>query len=152
MCTTCSNPYVLVNNLCSLCTVLNAQTCSSTSIATSCKGGYYLSSGSCNSCLLNCASCSSASDCSSCTTGYYLNSSILTCNPCPSGCASCNQFTPTTCTSCSNGYQLVGSSCTQVTCSIANCMHCSSALVCKQCNQYYYWSGSACVQGGSVSC
>lgn len=121
-------------------------------MATSCNSNYYLSSGYCYSCLLNCKTCNSASDCSACVSGYYLNSSILTCNPCPSGCASCDQFTPTNCLSCIDGYQLSIQSCSLVNCAIANCMYCSSASVCQRCNQYYYWDGSICQSGASLAC
>ena len=152
VCTTCSNPYVLVNGTCTRCTVLNAVSCSSTITASACNSGYYLNSGACFSCLLNCNSCTSASDCSSCTSGYYLNASILTCNPCPTGCATCNQYTPTTCLTCNNGYQLQSQSCTLATCSIANCLHCGSSTACQQCQQYYYYNGSHCLPGASFTC
>ena len=152
-CTVCNNPYVLdSNSSCALCTVSNALSCSGTSTASACQGGYYLSDGSCKSCLLNCASCTSAFDCSSCGTGYYLNSSILTCNPCPTGCASCNQFTPTQCTACSDNYQLSGTSCSAITCTLPNCLVCSTATTCQRCQLFYYWNGTNCVSGGSVSC
>jgi hypothetical protein len=152
VCSTCSAPYVLASGSCSLCTVLNAQSCSSVTTASSCKSGYYLSSGSCSSCLLNCASCGSSTDCTACGSGYYLNSSILTCNPCPQGCTACDQYTPTSCTSCSSGYQLSGTACSQVSCSLANCLYCASSTVCQRCKAYYYWDGSQCLAGSSITC
>lgn len=120
--------------------------------ASSCQSGYYLNSGYCDSCLLNCVSCSSAYDCSACTSGYYLNVSIITCNPCPVGCSACNQYTPSICTTCQNGYQLSSQSCLSVSCSVANCLYCSSQGICGQCNSFYYWNGSACLAGGSITC
>ena len=143
---------MLVNNTCSLCVVMNALRCSSLVVASACKSGYYLNDGSCSSCLLNCMSCSSAFDCSTCMSGYYLNSSIITCNPCPVGCSSCNQFTPSICLTCNNNYELIGTNCVILTCNIANCLYCSSATVCKQCRQFYYWNGSSCLSGASVTC
>jgi hypothetical protein len=147
------NPYVLTNNTCTLCVISNALSCSSTVAASSCENGYYLSDSYCKNCLLNCITCSSASDCSACKSGYYLNVSVLTCNPCPAGCSSCNQYTPTYCTSCENGYQLDSSnSCTAVTCSISNCQYCSSNSSCAQCASFYYWDGNSCVKGSSITC
>lgn len=146
------NPYVLSNQTCNLCVIKNALSCTTTAAASSCQSGYYLSDSYCNSCLLNCITCSSAYDCSACASGYYLNTSIITCNPCPQGCASCNQYTPTQCTSCINGYQLASFSCSSVACTISNCLYCSSSTVCYQCQQLYYWNGSSCLIGASVTC
>jgi hypothetical protein len=146
------NPYVLVNSSCSLCTISNAVSCSSTVSALSCKSSFYLSNSYCNKCLLNCATCSSAYDCSACASGFYLNTSIVTCNTCPLGCKTCNQYTPTTCTSCNNGYLLSNFNCSIINCTFTNCQYCSSASVCQQCSLFYYWNGSQCVIGGSISC
>ena len=132
--------------------IANALGCSSTVAATSCQSGYYLNTGYCDSCMLNCLTCSSAFDCSSCSTGYYLNVSIITCNPCPLGCSSCNQYTPTICTGCMNGYQLSSQSCVAVSCGVSNCVYCSSLGVCQQCTNFYYWNGSTCLSGGSILC
>lgn len=152
MCTQCANPYVLFNSSCSLCTIINALSCSSTVAANACQSGYYLTSGYCNSCLLNCITCSSAYDCSACSAGYYLNASIITCNPCPVGCSRCDQFTPSTCTACSQGYQLTSNTCQSVSCNVSHCVYCSAPDSCQQCQAYYYWNGSACLSGGSISC
>lgn len=146
------NPYVLTNQTCALCVIQYALSCSSTVAASSCLSAYYLSDSYCNNCLLNCIICSSAYDCSACTEGYYLNTSIITCNPCPQGCSSCNQFTPAQCTSCSSGYQLSSSSCSVVTCSIAHCVYCSAPSVCSQCWSLYYWNGTDCLSGASITC
>lgn len=143
---------MLTNSSCSLCTIINALSCSSTVAASSCKSGYYLSGGYCNSCLLNCIGCTSAYDCTSCASGYYLNTSILTCNPCSQGCSSCNQYTPSVCTSCNDGYQLINQNCVATVCTIANCLYCSQDGICKRCQAYYYWNGSACLSGASISC
>lgn len=152
VCVTCMNPYVLTNQTCSLCIIKNAFSCTSTVAASQCQSGYYLSDSYCNSCLLNCISCSSAYDCSACASGYYLNTSIITCNPCPQGCATCNQYTPTQCTTCLSGYQFSAYSCTFVACSIPNCLYCSSSSICSQCKQLYYWDGSSCLAGASITC
>jgi hypothetical protein len=149
---TCMNPYVLMNQTCSLCIIQYAQSCTTTVAASTCQSGYYLSDSYCKSCLLNCISCSSAYDCSACTSGYYLNTSIITCNTCPQGCAACNQYTPSQCTSCINGYQLSSSTCTYTTCSISNCLYCSTSSTCYQCQQLYYWNGSNCLMGASITC
>jgi hypothetical protein len=146
------NPYVLINQTCSLCVIKYALSCTTTVSASQCQSGYYLSDSYCNNCLLNCITCSSAYDCSACASGYYLNTSIITCNPCPQGCATCNQFTPSQCLTCLNGYQLSSNSCNFVTCNIPNCLFCSSSSVCSQCQQLYYWDGSNCLQGASVTC
>ena len=151
-CATCSNPYILVNKTCTLCVISNALSCSSTVAASSCQSGYYLNSGICDSCMLNCITCSSAYDCSTCASGYYLNVSIITCNPCPMGCSSCNQYTSSICTGCNNGYQLSSQSCIAVTCGVSNCLYCSSPGICQQCSSFYYWNGSICVGGASVTC
>lgn len=132
--------------------ISNAVSCSSIVAATSCQPGYYLSSGYCNSCLLNCLACSSPYDCSNCAAGYYLNASILTCNPCPTGCKTCNQYTPSVCTACNNGYQLLNQNCQQVACAIDQCIYCSTPGVCQNCASFYYWNGNACVSGSSVTC
>jgi hypothetical protein len=102
--------------------------------------------------MLNCLTCSSPYDCSVCASTYYLNQSIVTCNPCSVGCAACNQYTPSVCTGCVSGYQLVSQTCVQVACNFSNCVYCSGAGVCQQCSKFYYWNGSQCVGGGSVSC
>ena len=101
--------------------------------------------------MLNCVSCSSAFDCSACTSNYYLNQTIITCNPCPPGCSACDQYT-TACTACQNGYALNGQQCSAVSCSISNCLYCSSGGVCQQCAMFYYWDGSGCRAGASVTC
>lgn len=146
------NPYVLSNQTCALCVIQNALSCSSTVAASSCQSGYYLNDNYCYSCLLNCISCSSAYDCSGCSSGYYLNTSIITCNPCPQGCASCNQFTPSLCTSCLKGYLFSSNSCTNISCSIANCLFCADSSTCFQCQALYYWDGSICQSGSSIMC
>jgi hypothetical protein len=105
--------------------------------------------------LLNCADCSSNTDCKSCVSGYYLNSSILTCNFCPTNCLSCDQYNSTRCTSCVDGYTLsAGFTCDNITCTIDNCLYCSSVSVCLQCKNGYYWNSaqSSCVLGSSVLC
>lgn len=146
------NPYVLTNQTCSLCVIQYALSCTTTVSASVCQSGYYLSDSYCNSCLLNCISCSSAYDCSACASGYYLNTSIITCNPCPQGCASCNQYTPSLCTSCINGYQFTTSTCNYISCGIPNCLYCATSTTCYQCQQFYYWDGSSCLMGASVTC
>lgn len=152
ICLTCMNPYVLANQTCSLCVIQYAASCSTTVSASSCQLGYYLSDNYCYSCLLNCRTCSSAYDCSGCATGYYLNTSIITCNPCPQGCTTCNQYTPTQCTSCSNGYMLSSNTCYSVSCSILNCLYCSNSSFCSFCESTYYWDGTACSKGASITC
>ncbi len=128
-------------------------TCTSTVSASSCDSGYYVNQNYCSSCLLNCKTCTSSSTCTQCIDYFYLNTTVLTCNPCPSNCMSCDQYSPTVCTSCKDGYTLSSGSCVSVDCSsVSNCVYCSSSNVCRRCSQFYYWDGSGCVMGASVLC
>jgi proprotein convertase subtilisin/kexin type 5 len=134
-CIQCQNPFVLVNGSCQSCVVTNALSCTSIVSASSCKSNYYVNDNYCSSCLLNCATCTSSSTCTACNTNYYLNTSILTCSPCSSHCTSCNQYSPTTCITCDNGYYVNSSNyCSAYTCSLTNCVYCSSNNVCGQCS------------------
>ena len=155
-CTICINPYVLqTDGSCLLCQINYAAKCSSIVSATLCISGYYPSDNYCYSCLLNCADCSSSSDCKSCISGYYLNSSVLTCNFCPTNCLTCDQYNSSRCLSCQNGYSLSSSyTCDQITCLIQNCLYCSSTTICNQCVTGYYWSSSqgSCIIGASIQC
>ena len=50
-----------------------SQCTSNRSICMQCKGGYYLSAGSCYGCEANCSSCTSSTHCTSCLKGFKLN-------------------------------------------------------------------------------
>lgn len=153
VCLGCMNPYVLVNGTCSLCVISQAASCSSTVAATACLSGYYLSDSYCKTCLLNCLACSSAYDCSSCSPSYYLNSSIVTCMPCPGNCALCDQYSPALCSRCNTNYLLQADrTCLKLACQVDNCEYCSAEAVCAKCRQFYYWDGSSCQGGASVTC
>lgn len=151
------DPYVLnsTDNQCYECEIAYATVCSSVVAATGCESGRYASDNYCYSCLLNCASCSSNSDCQSCQSGYFLNSSVLTCNLCPSNCLTCDQYNSNRCLSCSSGYSLNATyNCQAVSCSVANCQYCSSTNVCGMCSPWYYWDSSTqkCEVGASIVC
>lgn len=134
LCTKCLDPYILSNNTCEPCQITNSLKCININSASQCITGYYPSDNFCYNCLLNCAQCNSNSDCQSCVPGFYLNASVLTCNFCPTNCLTCNQYNSSVCLSCANGYKLsAANTCDQVTCSISNCLYCSSATVCWQC-------------------
>lgn len=106
-CTRCLDPYVLQpSGICLPCQIPNAQSCSSTIVATTCLPTFHPSDNYCSNCLLNCAECTSNTDCRTCLPGYFLNSSVLTCNFCPTNCLTCDQFNPTRCITCANGYEL----------------------------------------------
>lgn len=155
-CTVCISPYVLqADGSCAECQIANAAKCSSIVAASQCTAGYYTSDNYCYSCLLNCVDCTSNTDCRACASGYYLNSSVLTCNLCPSNCLTCDQYNSSRCLSCQDGYSLsAGYTCDSVSCTIANCLHCLTSTVCKQCTSGYYWSAAqnACLVGASVMC
>lgn len=155
VCTTCTNPFVLNSNFtCDICTISNAISCSSTVTASSCASYYYLSDGYCDNCMLNCLSCSSSSTCNACGTGYYLNATVITCNPCSLGCSVCNQYSPSNCTSCLSNYIYDSNAytCTSINCTLPNCLICSSLTVCSICKTFYYWDGSSCSAGASITC
>lgn len=150
------DPYVLqTNGSCLACQISNALSCSSTVVASTCKTGFYAAENYCYNCLLNCASCSSNTDCRACMPGYFLNSSVLTCNFCPTNCLTCDQFNSTRCLTCASGFALSsGDSCSAIACTFANCVFCSSATQCGRCAYGYFWNSSAgaCVLGASILC
>ncbi len=153
ICLQCQSPYVLRNGSCNACVVQNALTCSSIDSALLCEDQFYVENNYCSSCLLNCKSCSSSSSCTQCVNYFYLNSTVLTCNPCPTNCLTCNSITPSICNSCRNGFQLdTNSACTSVGCNITHCNYCNSNNICGQCSQFYFWNGTHCQMGASVLC
>lgn len=54
----------------------NCQTCTSPSVCTSCKTGYYLKYESCFACGSKCASCTTNTKCKLCIDGYHLNGGL----------------------------------------------------------------------------
>ena len=81
----------------------NCSSCDLSSLCTMCDSGYYLSSGSCESCPAN-ATCDGSSS-FTCKSGYWLQSG--TCKSCPAN-ATCDGSSSFTCKS---GYKKSGNSC-----------------------------------------
>ena len=112
--------------------------CSSSSNCNSCKGGYYLSDGKCNSCSSNCYKCTDNTKCTTCNGHYYLSSNY--CYQCSSSCNHCTSSS-TKCTSCYSGYYLSSYNCYPC---VSPCKTCSSSTSCNSCISKYYLSSNKC--------
>lgn len=127
---------------------LNCAECSAGSCQT-CKMGFYLSSGVCNSCNSICAACSgSASNCISCMPPKLLSSG--TCITCADQCSSCLSATPNSCLTCKIPFSLLpntAGSCYR--CSQDVCLECDGAntSLCFSCR-----NGSSLINGRCQPC
>ena len=107
----------LVRSQTSSCSVLNCQTCSSSTTCSTCIAGYFRASTvKCSACSLNCESCTVSTSCTTCSTGYYRHT-IGKCYTCPTGCSVCYEDYTSSgkaiCTSCLAGYTLKNTECTK---------------------------------------
>lgn len=146
-CTKCDFNYVLGNNTCTI-----SLSCNATKTCSSCRAGYYISSGQCLTCptLSNCNYCDSTNSkkCISCTTGYYLNSRG-SCIACPqTGCSACSS--QTTCLAVKDGYYLITDISNKATGNVGtcggNCATCFySPLTCLSCKTNSQLIGTTCL-------
>ena len=111
---------------------------------TSCAQNYLFSNGTCTPCTQNCISCN-AGVCETCSSGYYLAQSTGTCNACQEGAQTC---TFSAVQQCKSGYYLLNSVCFFC---VSNCLTCSTAYSCSQCQQGYYLPAQQTCSPCSVS-
>lgn len=118
-CSACSSSYYRqTNTTCSSCTS-SCKTCTSSTVCTVCKTGYYIQSGACLSItttILNCDTYSATKSgsinlCSTCLTGYYVSDTGLQCLPCSVTCNSCYGDHFGKCTSCTSTSKLFNQMC-----------------------------------------
>ena len=112
-CTLCDKYWIYdsVNHTClKTCSsaIANCAVCSSTTVCTECKGGYYINSSKtctlCSNSIANCLTCTNSNNCTQCKSGYYVNTSG-SCSLC--GIANCTKCdTNGNCLNCSQGYYL----------------------------------------------
>lgn len=134
-----------------------------------CYSEYYLAGGDC---ILNCndfgcATCETTTTCSLCYAGYELSNAKKcvrscnegsakvtggTCKKCGtyiSKCESCypnydDGYKTVLCNYCSSGYFLNYGVCTQCSSTLANCLQCTSSLVCIRCAKDFRVNGDIC--------
>lgn len=151
-CTVCASGYVLVNGACRLCSSFmpNCNTCSSTTLCSTCYNGYALTAGNlgcdkCSNTIPDCVSCSSSTVCTSCPYGYAL-ANPTTCQLCTVTLSNCKQCTNITrCIYCDSGYALTsGNTCQSCSSFISDCLLCSNSATCTKCTPGFSFSPSAC--------
>lgn len=139
------------SSTCTPCTEFDPSclTCTS-STCTSCLNDYFLSAGTCVSCIANCYSCSSESTCDSCSPGYFMDTGG--CEPCPAGTYQ-NLPGSTSCNPCPNfsSSPLASTTSDKCTCitgyylddSLGGCQPCSTNPGCLACETYNGFNGNA---------
>ena len=112
----------------------------------SCKLGYLLKDGLCETCDNVCASCEeNRSKCSSCFSGFLLKGQTCV-QGCKANCLSCDD----PCTKCEDGYYLLGGSCSPCD---GNCMTClRNPTICTSCKVGYYLKGATCLEQCVSNC
>ncbi|ELP90204.1 hypothetical protein EIN_501300 [Entamoeba invadens IP1] len=156
-CATCASPYQLVGYSCYYngCTVLNCETCYSSSVCTTCKSGYtFKNSSYCekNPIIISNCTAYSGSSCTKCESNYYLLNSTF-CQLCDTTCGSSCSDSTRYCSSCSS--ELVYTNPKSTQCEVCSnfdskCVECLTPnRQCRVCTNGYYPSST---NSNCISC